>query len=93
MKLYTKNDSDFTRRREGVIYTEFVDNVATRQVSICEDVWVWADSEHRNGLTDQPYSVFKFEASEHITSEEFERVWAEALSREQSTSYCNLFEN
>lgn len=43
-------------------------------------------------LTDQPCIEFRFEPSEYITSEEFERVWAEALSREQSTSGPNLVE-
>ncbi len=84
MNLYTKHDSESVHG-DGVIYIEFADEVPTRQASVFGNIWVRGDAEHWNKLTDRYYSEFEFEASEHITSERFERIWAEALSREQSS--------
>ncbi len=82
MKRWTKHASESVHG-DGVIYIEFAGEAATRQVSVYGDFWFRGDLVHINELTDCSYRELEFTNSEHITSDEFERVWAEALSREE----------
>lgn len=75
----------FSRSGAGVYYYEFVDDVPTRQVSVCGEQWLSSDQEHSEGLTDRYYSELYFTEADRITLEEFERVWAEAVLRQQSS--------
>lgn len=84
MKRYFKTPSE-SDLGPGIMYLEFEDQWATRQVEHYGDRWFHSDpgaprATHELGpaLVDQPLSEMGLGPNEEISSDEFEAAWAEA---------------
>lgn len=80
MRRYFKREAE-SDLGAGLVYLEITDGWPSRQVEVYGEVWRWADDAHNRWLADQPFEVLELGEEHEIPSEEFERVWQEALKQ------------
>ncbi len=93
-KTYYRANTDFTSG-EGVIYTEFLGNIAVRQVSVVDDIYHSSsciqDWDKKVGylLYDGKKDELDLSDSEKITGEKFELVWKKSVSESDLSSFIS----
>ena len=80
MKRYFQHEAE-SDLGEGMAYLEFDGERASRQVEVYGDRWLRADEAHNEWLADQPLEVVGLSAEHEISSQEFERIWQEAMKQ------------
>ena len=80
MKRYFKREAE-SDLGAGMAYLEITNGWPSRQVEVYGATWRWADEAHPEDLADQPLDVLELDEEQEISSEEFERVWKEALEQ------------
>ena len=68
---------------EGIVYIEFDEEYATRQVEQYGSKFEWATVKDQSDvelvICDQPLSILEIEAEFEISEEEFNKVWNKAI--------------
>jgi hypothetical protein len=83
MKRYFKHEGE-SNLGLGMVYLEFNDNWASRQVEIYGDKWFISNATYHPetgglALCDQPLSELDLEEEHEISNNEFENIWNQAL--------------
>jgi hypothetical protein len=80
LKRYFKVEADLG---EEIVtsYVQFTDGLPTRQAEVRGEVWRWGDRGHPEHLGHEPLQWRDVGPEQEIPADEFERAWAEALSR------------
>jgi hypothetical protein len=80
MRRYFKREAE-SEFGVGTAYLEISEGWPVRQVEVYGETWRWGNNDHPDHLADQPFEALELSAEHEISSEQFERVWEEALRR------------
>ena len=80
MKRYFKHEAE-SELGVGMAYLEITNDWPSRQVEVYGPTWRWADGVHPEYLADKPLEALELGEEHEISSEDFDRVWNEALEQ------------
>jgi hypothetical protein len=84
MKLHYKHESE-ANLGEGIMYIEFIDGIASRQVEIYGNKWFCSNKKYHPeiglALCDRPLSELNILSDCLISENEFEAAWNEAIKK------------
>lgn len=89
MKLYYKHKAE-SNLGIGIVYFEFDNNYASRQVEVYGNKWFCSNNCSNTGyhhelgglaLCDQPLSELCLSPKNEISSDDFEEIWYEAFQK------------